>query len=211
MRKGHKRTWSDAPLPLGTVRIHGGKRRIKVNVDGPKSQQWKDFARFWWEQYRGPVPEGLRVVCLDGNPLNDAPENLALMTGGEWMVHLRKIRPEVAAKNRRACRAARVQFNRDAARLRRWTRDWPPHRWFPVDLSQRVIFDAPRRMRWQALAAVGLPIDRNNWRFARRIVARSPFVARRGSQLRAERYREFRIADLGELTRSREEGGLNVR
>jgi hypothetical protein len=87
MRKGGHRTWSDAPLPLGSVRVHGGKRRIKVNVDGPASQQWKDFARFWWEQYRGPVPDGLRVVCLDGNPLNDAPGNLALMTGGEWIVH----------------------------------------------------------------------------------------------------------------------------
>jgi putative AlgH/UPF0301 family transcriptional regulator len=104
----------------------------------------------------------------------------------------------VAIKNRRACRAARVQYNRDSARLKRWLGDWPPNRWFPVDLANQIIFDAPRRMRWQALAAVGIAVDQSNWRFARRIIAGGPIVALRGSQLRDERYRGFQTVNPSE-------------
>lgn len=188
-----KRTWSDEPLPLGSVRIHGGKRRIKVNVDGPKSQQWKDYARFWWENFKGPVPEGKRVVCLDGNPLNDAPDNLALMTGGEWILHLRKIRPNVAAKNRLAASAGTARFNREIAAVRRARGEWPAKYFFPVNLETRTIFNAPHRMRWACLAAAGVPIERERWRFARRIERESVVKAVRGSRLRCEPYRSFRV------------------
>jgi hypothetical protein len=41
MRKGGHRTWSDAPLPLGTVRIHGGKRRIKVDL---RDERFRGFS-----------------------------------------------------------------------------------------------------------------------------------------------------------------------
>ena len=195
MRKGGHRTWSDAPLPLGTVRIHGGKRRIKVNLDGPKSRQWKDYARFWWEQYRGEIPDAMRVVPLDGDPLNDLPENLALMTGGQFLLHLRRIRPRMKARNRRACSKATARFNRDMAAIRRARGEWPHKYFFPVNLAEGWILLAPRRMRWQALAVAGVAIDRTTWRFARRIVAGGPVVALRGSQLREERFRRFRVIE----------------
>jgi hypothetical protein len=153
MRKGGHRTWSDAPLPLGTIRVHGGKRRIKVNVDGPKSQQWKDYARFWWENFKGPIPPDMRVVPLDGNPLNDSPDNLALMSGGQWLLHLRSVRPGMKQKNRRAASAGTALFNREIAQVRRAQGHWPHGYFFPVNLETRTILNLPRRARWACLAA----------------------------------------------------------
>ena len=157
MRKGGHRTWSDAPLPLGTVRIHGGKRRIKVNLDGPKSRQWKDYARFWWEQYRGEIPDAMRVVPLDGDPLNDLPENLALMTGGQFLLHLRRIRPRMKARNRRACSKATARFNRDMAAIRRARGEWP-HKYFSPSIWPRVGFC------WRRDECDGRPLRSPVWR-----------------------------------------------
>jgi hypothetical protein len=52
--------------PIGTIRIRGHNgnqvRFIKVRDFGPIGRRWIQFARWWWEQNRGPVPAGKRVV-----------------------------------------------------------------------------------------------------------------------------------------------------
>lgn len=57
----------------------GSKKRDRIEVTVNKKQF--SGARVVWELCKGePVPEGMRVVPLDGNPHNLAIENLYLMT-----------------------------------------------------------------------------------------------------------------------------------
>ena len=118
--KGKPKRWARDAAPIGAVdtRVRG-VRMIKVRMDGPKSSRWINLARWRWEQLYGPVPPGKRVVHLDGDSLNDDPANYALMTGGEWLVHLRKLRKGMAEKNRRRCSAATAEMNRLRGAIRR--------------------------------------------------------------------------------------------
>lgn len=46
-------------------------------------RRWKLRARIVWEEHNGPIPEGMRVIHLDGNKENDSIENLALCSFAE--------------------------------------------------------------------------------------------------------------------------------
>lgn len=54
---------------------------VVVKVENGK--RWKLRARLVWEEHNGPIPEGMRVIHLDGNKENDAIENLALCSFAE--------------------------------------------------------------------------------------------------------------------------------
>lgn len=74
-KKGHSQTPAAA---INEIRIStNGYRKIKL---GPKT--WKLAARVEWERKNGPIPEGMKLVRLDGNRLNDEPENLRLVSDG---------------------------------------------------------------------------------------------------------------------------------
>ena len=51
-----------------------------------------------YEQHHGEIPDGLVVHNIDGDPLNDHPENLEAISRGD---HLKHHRPEFEEKLRR--------------------------------------------------------------------------------------------------------------
>ena len=44
--------------------------------------RWVRKARWVWEQAHGPIPEGMVVICEDGDPMNCRPSNLVLASRG---------------------------------------------------------------------------------------------------------------------------------
>ena len=90
-----------------------GRRWIKVRDDGPANRRWEPWARYLWRQRYGPIPAGLLVGHVDGDAMNDALDNLALMTRAENLRRLRTIRPE--APKRRAVASARALRKRRKA------------------------------------------------------------------------------------------------
>ena len=122
-------------------------RFIKVRLDGPRKDQWKEYARWWWEQNRGPVPMGKRVCHADGNTMNDAPENLVLLTPGDVVFLAHDRDPAMSRLNFASMRKGAAESNRDRAAGRRM-REWLPTCWYGVDVSRRLIVNAPVRKRW---------------------------------------------------------------
>jgi len=61
--------------------------------------QWEYVHRMVWEEHNGPIPDGMCVVFLDGDPLNCSIENLDLITRAEHarlnQGHLRSCDPEL--------------------------------------------------------------------------------------------------------------------
>lgn len=81
-------------LPVGTIRIRtrhkrGGEQRAYIKVAEPNV--WILNARHVWEQHYGPIPAGYGIHHCDLDKLNDAIENLELVSKSE---HLDRHRPE---------------------------------------------------------------------------------------------------------------------
>lgn len=155
-----KRRRGTADLPIGTIRIRKAcesspaRRVIKYRLDGPAYRRWMPFARWWWLKHRGPIPEGLRVLHVDGNTLNDDPSNLMLGTAADnvFLAHDRD--PAMSEDNFRRMREGTREHNRLRSRIRRAT-DWLDSRWYPVDLAAKVIHNLPQKHRTKVWAAVG--------------------------------------------------------
>lgn len=61
---------------IGTERVSkDGYLERKVNDDMPPQKRWRAVYRINWEQANGPVPEGHRLKCLDGDRTNTDPSN----------------------------------------------------------------------------------------------------------------------------------------
>lgn len=71
-------------LPIGTERVHAGRLYVKVQ-DGMLNKNWKLKSYVVWEEANGPVPEGMRIVCLDRDPMNCDLSNLALVSCSELL------------------------------------------------------------------------------------------------------------------------------
>jgi hypothetical protein len=100
-------------LPVGTVSIRtrhnrGKVRRAYVKVAEPSV--WILRARLVWERAHGPIPRGVGIHHKDRDTLNDALDNLELVSKAE---HLAIHRPEFQDK-------ATANFVR-ARRERRWS------------------------------------------------------------------------------------------
>lgn len=153
-------------LPVGTVTLRSdlvnGKRQlvrfIKVRLDGPPQHRWKLYARWWWEKNNGPVPEGKIVIHVDGNELNDKPENIALGTHGDVAVlhHMRN--PEWSEAQHRRAGAGTAEFNRFSSKLNRLRKIFDGY-WYPVLDQVGIIFNAPFRRRNKLLAWFGVDVS----------------------------------------------------
>jgi len=97
---------------VGAVSIRSFSRskdqRAFVKVAEPNV--WRLRAHVAWETAHGPIPKGVCVHHRDGDKLNDAPENLALLSVSE---HLAEHREEFQDK----CTANLIA----ARRARRWS------------------------------------------------------------------------------------------
>lgn len=76
---------SDKKMPVGSVTIRHRKRekhpRAFIKIAEPSV--WVYRARYVWEQANGPIPRGLVLHHRDRDPLNDALDNLVLLTRAE--------------------------------------------------------------------------------------------------------------------------------
>lgn len=164
MGKRGKHNWSKEKLPLGTVRIRkkNGKRwrMIKARHGGPISGRWVGLARHWWENNRGPVPDGMRVCHEDGDSLNDDPSNYVLLTAGDVVFVAHERDPEMSRRNYAACREATARMNREKAAIRR-QKGWLDSRWYPVDQARRVIVNQPFKKAWMVHGPGYRPVSRN--------------------------------------------------
>lgn len=131
-------------------------RFIKVRLDGPVGRRWTTFGRWWWLHNKGPIAPNLRVLHLDGDSLNDDPDNLCLGTAAEnaFLWHDRD--PAGSARNYAKCRAATAAHNRLRSQVIRAKR-YLPMAWYPVDYQKKVIINQPRRKRWMVYADAGFP------------------------------------------------------
>ena len=68
--------------PLGEV-FHRSDGYLWIKLqDGHKNGNWKQFHRYIWELENGPVPDGHKVIFLDGDPTHCEIENLMLVEQG---------------------------------------------------------------------------------------------------------------------------------
>jgi len=142
--------------PIGTVSVRirdRGRgyavRFIKVAMDGPPQQRWKRYARHLWEQANGPIPEGMRVVHVDNDLLNDDLDNLELMTAADVLGLAHVNDPEMSEANFKAMRKGTIRHNKLRAQINR-ARTWYPDRWYTIDLDRGLICDTPHRSEWMA-------------------------------------------------------------
>lgn len=145
--------------PLGAVRIAGRQRgqqvrQIKVRMDGPPATRWVNYARIWWMRNRGPIPEGKRVIHLDGDSLNDDPSNLTLGDAGDAIFLWHDLHPERSRKAYAACRAGTIRMNVMRGAINRAT-SWLRNFWYPVDWGRKLVHDRPQRERWRVFADFG--------------------------------------------------------
>lgn len=78
-------------LPIGTVRrSKDGYWVRKVTDDGPyPARRWVGVHRLVWEEHHGPIPDGHKVIYIDGDYDNVSIDNLALVSNREH-VYLNK-------------------------------------------------------------------------------------------------------------------------
>lgn len=70
---------ADNALPVGSIRKRGGYWAKKVK-DGYLNDNWTYLHRIIWEEAHGPVPEGHRILFIDGNHDNLDLDNLACVS-----------------------------------------------------------------------------------------------------------------------------------
>jgi len=76
--------------PVGSERVCSKNGYILVKIDEPDpytpaKTRWKAKHVINWEKVNGKVPKGKLLFFLDGNPLNNAIENLEAITRGELL------------------------------------------------------------------------------------------------------------------------------
>lgn len=72
------RPWNEKPV--GSERLSGGYVLVKAaegrKTKGGHTMNYRMKARVDWEKANGPLPEGTRLLRLDGDPSNGDPANL---------------------------------------------------------------------------------------------------------------------------------------
>lgn len=108
-KKGHK-TYNHVEVGTDRWRPHHGYYFRKI----AEPNKWRLTHNVIWEETNGPIPEGMRVIFLDGNSKNLSPENLALISKEEHgilnnnrSVYSRADNPELSIANIAALRLER--------------------------------------------------------------------------------------------------------
>lgn len=140
-------------------------RMIKVRDDGPPQHRWIRLARKWWEENRGRVPPGKRVLHVDGDTLNDDPENYALGGPADALAIWHDAHPRASSRNYERCRQRTGIHNRLRGEINR-SRTLLPWSWYAVDLDQCVIHQGPARKRWQIWTRFGMEADAAKCRYS---------------------------------------------
>lgn len=75
-------------VPVGTTRkcADGYMWKKVADVKNAGRKNWRQLHYLVWEEANGPIPEGKKIVFLDGDPENCALENLVLSDAGEVAV-----------------------------------------------------------------------------------------------------------------------------
>ena len=144
-------------LPLGSVRlrIHRGHKVafIKMTHLGPLRKRWKRLSRVEAEKHFGPLPEGAIVTHKDGDPLNVAPDNLAVIQRIEPLKQTLAENPALEAKRRANQSRAASRLVKPLNRLRsRIDRSVHIRRgqFYPVCHARQIIIFVPCRTKRQA-------------------------------------------------------------
>ncbi len=181
---------------VGTIRLrrrwqgnrHVEIRFIKIRNGPPIAGRWIPLARYTWEEMNGPVPAGMRVVHVDGNTLNDNPNNYATMASGEFIRHHHALSPKMSKSNRNAIRKITSIRNTEQAAVRRFL-EWLPSYWYPVDHVAMVIHNTPYKSRRHLYEDWGVAVALNG------IIPNGtslPVVAIRGAQLRQPEFCHYK-------------------
>lgn len=135
-------------MPIGTERIWTWsvreqprqQRFIKVSHHGGWRKRWRPASSHWWEQHVGPIPDGYQVFHRDGQPLNDAPENLVLVRENRFRL-IFALRPDAARRQKLRRSRAVIRSNRRRALVDRF--QIRPHWWYAVLPASRAIVWKP--------------------------------------------------------------------
>jgi hypothetical protein len=150
-------------LPIGTtvIRKHNNveARFIKVSLTGLPQRRWMNYARWWWEKNRGPVPPGQLVIHIDGNSLNDDPKNYMVGTPGMKLALAHRRDPQWSKDQHKRAAAGLAEVNRKRGRINR-AQNFLKTYWYPVVDDLGVILNVPFRKRKRVLACFGVDVSR---------------------------------------------------
>ena len=78
-------------LPVGSIRCnkHGYLIR-KKQMEGTQWERWEFLHRAVWEEYNGPVPDGMAVIFKNGDKSNCSIDNLMLISRAELATMVKK-------------------------------------------------------------------------------------------------------------------------
>lgn len=102
-------------VPIGTEKIRyvskTKSRRVWVKIaENGNSYDWRPRSQLVYEEHHGEIPDDFVVHQIDGDPLNDHPENLEAISRAD---HLKHHLPEFEEKLRRAqSRVSRERWRR---------------------------------------------------------------------------------------------------
>ncbi len=146
-----------AALPLGSVRLRTHRGHpvafIKVTHHGPQCRRWVRLSRVEAARHFGPLPSGAIVAQKDGDPLNVARENLAVMQSVDVLSSALSANPALEARRRMnqsriASRQAKTR-NKLRARIDR-SISIRRGQYYPVSHETQMIIFVPCRTRHQA-------------------------------------------------------------
>ena len=115
--KPPKRFRTGLGRPRKTQAPRKQRRYIKIADDGPTARRFMAYARYVYEQARGPVPEGHRVVHLDGDTMNDELSNLKAVPRHLLPKLARLLNPgmeELRIRRRRLIKSRRTHIDKAA-------------------------------------------------------------------------------------------------
>jgi hypothetical protein len=72
-------------LPVGSIRIRKNSNNHRAYIKVSEPSNWRERAKIVWEKANGSIPAGFVIHHVDGDPLNDSIENLALATRKDHM------------------------------------------------------------------------------------------------------------------------------
>ncbi|HUS74316.1 MAG TPA: HNH endonuclease [Sedimentisphaerales bacterium] len=97
------------------VKSKNGKqyRRIKISGKDQGKHRWISYAQYLWEKENGPIPKGKLVAHINGDSMDDGPENLVMVDRGGLINLMRKNNPgqrKKAIRNlKKTCRRRRAE------------------------------------------------------------------------------------------------------